>query len=219
MARSHGRRNHIFAAVLILGLVSVGIALESGTARTKPEHRNPGAPMVPTANKDWYEMIANDPEARVTWDEVKNETRLGALVRHGAAGEMSPNWITPVAQSLQDGSTVMGYTLRYSDRIALLITPTDRVIDVDAALSERTIDADVNGNERLWRVVGVRDKRGLGREKTTQKWESGDKIELPSVLEWQSSSSGPSPLITYALVGDVPINQLQAIAAKMQPMK
>ena len=213
MRRQSGFVTAVSAILVALSLGASACTMDSSVEAARSDQVvNPGAALSPTANKDWYELIAREKQHAVSPEAMDKDLVYQPMLRHDGSRIVDPNWITSVAQTLSDGTTVRGCTLRYDDRIALLITPTDKVIDPETEARKRVVSPDVTGETRLWRVVKVRGTTGLARSATTQKWESGDVIVVPSVVEWQVASGGPAPYLTYALVGDVPVERLISIA-------
>jgi hypothetical protein len=189
---------------------------ESTVTNSTAEFVNPGAALAPTANEDWYELLAREKEHGTSLQIMSDELAYEVVLRQGESKVLTPNWITVVDQTLSDGTVVRGYTLRYDDRIALFITPTDREMDVQAEIETRVITPDIKGETHPWHVVTVCGLDGVARSATTQKWESGDTMALPSVVEWQVASRGPAPFLRYALVGDAPVGQLISMAAQLK---
>ncbi len=215
--RNYTARLTLFTVCISLLFAVIGCSESSSSSQLSGEYLNPGAPMAPTANEDWYDLLSREETMGISPQEMKSQMEIDPLLRTAATGlELAPNWVTPVAQTLSDGTVVMGYTLRYDDRIALIITPTDRVMDPAAEAQERTIDPDVNRVTHPWRLTSVRGVKGLARNGTVQKWQSGDEMALPSAIDWQEPSDGPAPYVRYTLIGDVPVGQLQAIAAQLR---
>lgn len=207
----------ILCTAVVVVLSAAACSVEGLTPATdEVEFVNPGAALAPTANEDWYELIAREKEYGISFQRMRDEVPYEVLLRGGSSSVPIPNWVTVVDQTLRDGTIVTGYTLRYGDRIALFITPTDGKMDANVEVKEREITPDVTGESHPWHVVSIRGVEGVARSATTQKWESGDMMAVPSVVEWQVACDGPAPFIRYALVGDVPVEDLILVAGSLR---
>ncbi|MCK8115929.1 hypothetical protein [Anaerosoma tenue] len=202
-------------AIVVLFVTACSVEVLA-PATDEGEFINPGAALAPTANEDWYELIAREEEYGISFQRMLEEVPYAVLLRGDSSSVLSPNWVTVVDQTLSDGTIVTGYTLRYGDRIALFVTPTDRKMDANTEAKDREITPDVTGERHPWNVVSIRGVEGVARSATTQKWQSGDMMAVPSVVEWQVVCEGPAPFIRYALVGDIPIDDLIIIADSLR---
>lgn len=205
------------ACVAAASIVLAGCTASRDGAQAEGKYINPGAPMAPTANQDWYDLIAREETAGVAFEKVLADDELDPLLRVDEQQRVeTPNWVVPVAQTLAGGRIVMGYSLRYDDRIAVLITPADAPMDPALEASQRTIDPDEERVTHPWRQASVRGTKGIARNGTVQRWQSGDIMKVPSALEWTEQTGGAAPYVRYTIIGDVPVGQLQALAARMK---
>lgn len=115
---------------------------------------------------------------------------------------------------MKDGRQVIGYSVKYNDRIQLLATPTDVPYDQASAVA-RVTAANTAGETKLYRPATVRGFQGAAAGGGLMKWQSGFSYRYPSVLEWEEPGNGDAPYVLYALMGDVPVGQLEAIAARL----
>ncbi len=131
--------------VALAGIVWVQVSGDPGSVRAdNGEFVNPGAPLSPIANEDWYDLLSSEESEGISFEVMQDELTYKAKVERVVQGNaVEPNWVVPVEQTLSDGTAVFGYTLRYDDRIALLVTPTDLLMDPDEEVVVRDILPDV----------------------------------------------------------------------------
>lgn len=183
-------------------------------ASTPPEYVNPGAPMSPARMGDWFGRGDSSRAAILSADALVDRAPYPMLLCSDAKGVQRPDHVYIEPQTLSDGRVVEGYSIKYANRIQLLVTPTDRPIDLEVDLREEN-PITTDGRSRVYYETTVRGVVGVARDAGVQKWESGAENRFPSVIEWVERSDGPAPYLRYSLLGDITVSELAAIAEHM----
>jgi hypothetical protein len=163
---------------------------------------------------DWFGQ--GDPSRAVilTADALVDRARYGMLLCSDANGVQRPDHVYIEPQTLSDGRVVEGYSVKYANRVQLLVTPTDRPIDLEVDLREEN-PVTTDGRSRVYYETAVRGVVGVARDAGVQKWESGAENRFPSVIEWVERSDGPAPYLRYSLLGDITVAELADMAERM----
>lgn len=206
-----------YISVAVLALIAAGVApavagrLSTSTADPAANWVNAGAPTGPDGylSTDWFTRGSEAATPGLTRAAAAKQAGFAFAARPDAAQSV----IVQPNQLVTARGTFAGVTLRYADRIVLVINPTDVAFDADERV--RTTDTTTTAGEtKLWSKTSVRGNPAAFRKAATQKWESGVTNVMPAVLEW--CEVGPDgTLIRYALLGEATRGELQAIAAQM----
>lgn len=184
--------------------------------RKVAEYINPGFAKMPVhGDGDWFK--AGNPNAKhPSLRQVHSEVKYTFLTRKNADKEVAPSQIFVQPQSLwPSGKIVNGYSFKYSDRIQLKVDPTDRPLDIDYFLTEK-ITPNTRGERLVWHKTEVRGLPAMASEAGVQKWKSGQVNKYPAIVTWTEKGNGEAPYLLYALMSDGPVDQLKAMAAKLE---
>lgn len=212
----------IFAVLLVLAMAGCAQGRTVvGDDNTPPtEVINPGAPMDPTKaadTGDWWDVGSAEAET-ITVEAALDEASFPMMVRRNDAGRPMPAMVVSYMPTvLTDSTELMGYSIRYPDRIELTVMPTDIARDVAADLKFESAP-NVKGERFKNRRGRVGSFDATVREPGVIKWKSGDELRYPSMVSWQveSDSDSMAPYVTYTLYGDIPVARLKAIAAALR---
>lgn len=206
--------------VVALSACTPGRSRDEVAKLQSTETINPGAPMDPTKagdTGDWWDAGSTVDET-ITVDAALAEASFPMMVRRGTAGRPMQAvlvWYMPTI--LRDSTELMGYSIRYPDRVELTVMPTDFPLDVASELKFESVP-NVKGERFKNRRGTVSARPAVVREPGVMKWKSGDELHYPSMVMWQVEA-GPgsaAPYVTYTLYSDLPVPRLKAIAEKMQ---
>lgn len=217
----HSRRllgGALLACVAAVAVAFAVIAAPEHESSTNDEWVNPGAPLAPSdyIQTDWF--VRGDENARsgLTPAAAAVAAQYDMAVRFNTDGPVRARTIIVQPGQLVEGEQSFdAYTFKYSDRIAIVVTPANSPVDLTQRLA--TEDAKTtSGDTRLWQSTTVAGFPAAFRKSAVQKWESGDQNVLPAVLEWCEPRDGTPRYITYAIMGDATLDQLQAVAAQLR---
>ncbi|MCE5203950.1 MAG: hypothetical protein ABFC80_00285 [Coriobacteriales bacterium] len=203
-------------ACMLLTAGCGGVVETSDLSTPGLEWVNPGAPASShVVGGDWFTVGQGVASA----DLSELPDRIGYRVKvRGDRGVPVPQdrVLVQPAECFVGSESFDGYTLYYSDRIALVITPTTAPMDVGQELESEDMTTTA-GETRLWQVTSVEGFDAVQRAEATQKWESGAVNKMPAVLEWVEPSNTPDGpgFVRYALLGDVELDRLHTIAADL----
>ncbi len=210
----------VAAIVAVIGGVLALMGCAEHRASSK-EFINAGSPTIPSTYQesgDWF-GVGSSNDTTVSVSDIPSGAKDGRsgysfLMRRSASGAPMPSeWAVEVDQELTAG-VVTGYSLKYSDRIQLLVTPSDVPFDIEAALARESAP-NTRGETRLYRRATIRGVPGVAAQGGLMKWEDGLTYRYPSVVEWQEAGEADIPYVHYVLMGDVPVGQLQRLAAAL----
>jgi hypothetical protein len=172
---------------------------------------NPGDAASPIVGTDWFSSGDDAASSTIDIAAAQRQAGYGILVRKADGRAIAPSGILVQGGELAGGNEYNGYTIRYGDRIQLCVDAVDRPLDTESILSSTDMTTTA-GQTLLWRRTSVRGFDAVERPSAVQKWESGRVNRMPSVLRWTEPSSEGPPYVHYALLGDVPVGVLQALA-------
>jgi len=124
--------------------------------------------------------------------------------------------IVQPSQLVRGDASYDGYTLKYEDEVELVVTPAESRVDLNAVL-ETEVMPTTDGETKLWQAVQVNGFAGAYRKPAVQKWSSGAINRMPGVLEWSEPGKGAVPWVRYALLADLQLPELRAVAEELVP--
>ena len=203
-------------ALLPLTLVTFALVLSGcQTSSLKEPYLNSGSPKAPVnLQTPWWQRGETTSTPLVSFDQFAGIAQRGGMrVRVDARGRMTaPRVALPYPATLTSGKEVMGWCVRYKDRMELTAIPSDQPLDLEATLST-PVTPNSRGESLIYKPSTVRGKKALVAEAGDQLWESGESSHYPAIVEWQEDSGvSEYPYITYVMRADMPASALRGLA-------
>lgn len=230
MVTSWSRLNSVRRLIVAIACGGVALAVAVGSQILWPrttieaplgEWINPGAALAPDDYivADWFDRGSDAPTSTMGLSDLASAAGYPLLVRVDASGApIEPiGIIVQPNQLVRDSSTYCGFTFRYADRFVLVANPSSAPLDIPEAI-DSTVMKTTKARTQLNTRASARGRAGVHGAAATQKWESGQVNSIPALLEWSEPVLAPGDVryVTYTLMGDVSLEQLQAMADSLR---
>lgn len=189
-----------------------------GASSAKGPFVNAGSPKAPVnLQVPWWQRGETTSTPTASMDQVvASARRAGMKLRVDGNGRGIPSRVVlPYPATLTTGEEVMGWCIRYGDKIELTVIPSDQPLDF-----EETLYAPMTPNSRgeslIYKESSVRGNRALVAESGDQLWSSGESNHYPAIVEWQEDSGVEQyPYVTYVLRADMSAAALRGVAERL----
>lgn len=211
------KRKLLFLTLPLISIVIIFVALNVA-ARTKSEYINPGSPLSPVDLSEDFFKRSTHKASDISLNEVLAKAPYPILLRvdkNEKPVEPKFIWINP--QTLKSGEVIDGYSIRYSDRIQLLVDPTSEPLDnYISELLNQEMTPNTKGETKINFKCMVRGKTAIAHEKGEQKWQTGVVHRYPAVVQWTEKGTGKVPYLLYTLIGDMTVEELKQAAKDLK---